>query len=149
MLRSLVLYRIFTQTPDGSFEPVRLVHNARAFFRTKLEVLENEPRKLKIRLHGRRSEDPVELLLLAREVKKQDMKDVTEAERRGQAAGMGALAASCRFLWEFEVPHGAPAAAVLSLCAAAASVALGPVLPPDGSTLFGFLGAIERAEKAR
>ena len=39
-------------------------------------------------------------------------------------------------------------AARLTLAGICASVALGPVLPPDGSTLFGVRGAIERRDKA-
>src|SRR5216683_3152752 len=38
-------------------------------------------------------------------------------------------------------------AAYLTLAAVCASVALGPVLPPDHSTLFGVRGALERRDK--
>lgn len=141
-------YRIFTQTPDGGFDPPRLAHHARTFFGSKLEVVEHEPRRLKVRLHGRFAQDPVEISLVARDVTKEDMRDVKAAELRGQAAGMGALAARCKLLWELVVPDPAPESAIYAMCAAAASVALGPVLPPDGSTLFGIRGALERAEKA-
>lgn len=141
-------YRIFTQTPDGHFDPPRLAHNARLWFRSKLEVLDHEPRRLRLRLHGAFATTPVELTLVAREVTKEDMRDVKAAELAGQAAGMGALAMRCPLLWELVAPDDAPPAAVFVMCAAAASVALGPVLPPDRSTLFGIRGAIERAERA-
>lgn len=148
-------YRIFTQTPDGNFDPQRLAHNARLFFRSKVEVLEQEPRRIRLRLQGELTETPVELTLEKRQVEPEDRKDVSDAERRGNATGMGALAARCRYLWEVSVPDDVPSSAALALCAATASVALGPVLPPDGSTLLGARDAIERAtgsqrlEKAR
>lgn len=144
-----MLYRIFTESPDGSFDAARLSRNAKVFFRVTLEVLEHEPRKLTLRLHPSATDDPVEIPLMAREVTKKDMKDVTDAERWGHAAGMGAIAARCRYLWEMTLPDDLPEAAALSLCAALASVALGPVLPPDKSTLFGVREAIERAREAR
>lgn len=142
-------YRIFTQTPDGNFDPQRLAHNARLFFRSKVEVLEQEPQRLRLRVQGELTEAPIELTLQKRQVRPEDKKDITDAERRGNAAGMGALASRCRFLWEVTVPDDVPSSAALALCAATASVALGPVLPPDGSTLLGAREAIDRATRSQ
>ena len=51
-------------------------------------------------------------------------------------------------IWRIEPEGEAPAAITLELAGLLASVALGPVLPPDDSTLFGVRGARERAQKA-
>jgi hypothetical protein len=63
---------------------------------------------------------------------------------------MGALAEKCPQVWTLEGSgeSGASDAAYLTLAGICASIALGPVLPPDGSTLFGVRGAIERRDKA-
>jgi hypothetical protein len=83
-----------------------------------------------------------------------DLEAARKAEQRGRAAGMSALAERCPFLWEIRAvedaePAEPASAALLLLCAICASVALGPVLPPDGATLFGVRGALERAERPR
>ena len=73
-----------------------------------------------------------------------------DAEARGRAAGMAALAERCGQVWTIESVGESDAidATYLTLAAICASVALGPVLPPDGSTLFGVRGAIERRDKS-
>ena len=60
---------------------------------------------------------------------------------------MSTLATRCAHLWELEPVSDAPPAATLNLCALLASIALGPVLPPDIATLFGVRGAMERVER--
>jgi hypothetical protein len=61
---------------------------------------------------------------------------------------MALLAARCSVLW-IVTPEGTPTgSAELQLSALLASVALGPVMPSDESTLYGVRGAMERAEKA-
>jgi len=69
-----------------------------------------------------------------------------EAEIRGRAGGMGLLAARCPSVWEVTPEGIVTEGAILNLCAILASVALGPALPPDESTLFGVRGAMERLE---
>jgi hypothetical protein len=60
---------------------------------------------------------------------------------------MAALARRCASVWQVEPQAPESEAATHNLCAIMASVALGPVLPPDDSTLFGVRGAMERVER--
>ena len=73
-----------------------------------------------------------------------DRADAREAEQRGRAAGMATLAARCPTIWDVEPVGEDSELARLNLCAILASVALGPVLPDDGATLYGVRGAMER-----
>ena len=54
------------------------------------------------------------------------------AEQTGRAGGMAALAGRCTHVWTIDC--AAEDAALFNLCAILASIALGPVLPPDEST---------------
>ena len=86
------------------------------------------------------------IALRARDVAQDDLSDAREAEARGQAAGMASLAERCARVWEIAPAEDANAsdAACVALAGICASVALGPVLPPDRSTLFGVRGAMQR-----
>jgi hypothetical protein len=70
------------------------------------------------------------------------------AETRGKAGGMASLAARCAVVWTITHESEISGSAELQLSALLASIALGPVLPEDESTLYGVRGAMERAEKA-
>ncbi len=89
--------------------------------------------------------------LVVRSARLEDHADADRAELAGKAAGMAGLARRCQSLWEVRAAASAPPwgddAALLNLCAILASVALGPVLPADLSTLFGVRGAMERVER--
>jgi len=61
---------------------------------------------------------------------------------------MSLLAARCPAIWDIEPEAEVTDTAELQLSALLASVALGPVMPSDQSTLYGVRGAMERAEKA-
>jgi hypothetical protein len=76
-----------------------------------------------------------------------DRADARAAEQRGQAAGMSKLAERCPTVWEVEPVGEDSELARLNLCGILAAVALGPVLPDDGSTLYGVRGAMERVDK--
>ena len=84
-----------------------------------------------------------------RPVREEDVMNARSAEQRGRAAGMGDLAARCRSLWVVDAEAGSPEWLTLELCALLAFGALGPVLPPDGSTLLGVRSARERAAQLR
>jgi hypothetical protein len=79
-----------------------------------------------------------------------DLEEAKRAEARGQAAGMSALAERCAYVLEIGPVEGNVAeqppedSAALALAGVTASVVLGPILPPDHSTLFGVRGAMER-----
>ena len=84
-----------------------------------------------------------------RRVTTDDLGAASRAEARGNAFGMAALAARCSHVWSVSVVEQAPPWLLLECCALLASVALGPILPPDEDTLMGVRSARERAEKLR
>lgn len=150
-------YRIFSQAPGGRLDLAQLLTNARRFFEASVEVLEQhglvpgvgpEPveRWARVRLVSERRGVSGVFRIRCRAADVQDWEDARAAEARGHATGMGALAARCETVWDVEPEGDAPEAAALNLCALLASVALGPVLPPDASTLFGIRGAMERLD---
>jgi len=87
--------------------------------------------------------------VMARPVEAADVAAARGAELRGRAAGMGDLAARCRTVWVVEPSPAVPEWLALELCAVLAFTGLGPILPPDRSTLLGVNGARARAERLR
>ncbi|MGE0321562.1 MAG: hypothetical protein AB7S68_04625 [Polyangiaceae bacterium] len=68
-----------------------------------------------------------------------------DAEARGRAFGMAQLAQRCPWVWELSSDGTLESRLTWLFCAALAAWGLGPVLPPDRSTLFGVRGARLRA----
>ncbi len=60
---------------------------------------------------------------------------------------MSSLAERCHTIWEVESLGTDSELARLNLCGILASVGLGPVLPDDGSTLYGVRGSMERVDR--
>jgi hypothetical protein len=143
-----VIYLVFSQELGAPPHERLAAHGAR-FFATKLELLEQDETAVVVRLDCSRPALLAEFRITARAPTRDDLMNARDAETRGRAAGMAALAERCPRVWTLE-PFGAEPseAAWLTLAAICASVALGPVLPPDGSTLFGVRGSIERRDKA-
>lgn len=142
-------YLIFSQEPAcPPYE--RLAAHALRFFSATLELLEQSEVSVKIRLLCSRPALRGEFRITARAPVRDDILNARDAEARGRAGGMAMLAEKCGQVWTIEAAGAeVPSeAAYLTLVAICASVALGPVLPPDGSTLFGVRGAIERRDKA-
>ncbi len=150
------MYRVFAQATQPRVDLAGVVRNAARFFEASVEVLaetldgpDGAPVRSTARLrlesarHGYRGSFGV----TARPRSDADLLEARDAEVRGRAAGMASLAERCRFVWEVAPEGDVPEAALLHLCGLLASVALGPVLPPDGSTLYGVLGAMERVER--
>jgi hypothetical protein len=151
-----VSHLVFAQTESGPPPLGELGTRARPHFEVALEVLGNpavsgggpgcDPvTRVRASAHGASAVFSVAV----RPVQPADVARAREAERRGRAAGMGDLAARCRSLWIVEADPDAPAWLTLELCALLAFGALGPVLPPDGSTLLGVRSARERARELR
>jgi hypothetical protein len=139
-------YVVFSQSSDLCWPLVALLGNARRFFDLSVDVLEERDATLRVAVdragthaHYRLTIEPSTPELQAR---------ARSAEIAGRAAGMATLAARCPTVWRIEPEAAAPDALTLKLAGLLASVALGPVLPPDDSTLFGVRGANERAQKA-
>ncbi len=143
------MYVVFSQEPVALPDAERLASQAARFFASKLELLEADGSKLHLRLANQPLLLDEEFTIRVRPAMREDFIEARDAESRGSAAGMAALAERCRTIWEIAPagPSEPSEAAYLTLSAICASVALGPVLPPDRSTLFGVRGAIERRDK--
>ena len=139
-------YLVFSQEPHALPDIERLRGHAERFFGCKLERLESGSTWIRVRLTSSRPPFDAELVLRVRDVTREDIDDAKTAEARGRAAGMSALAEKCGRVWEVgPTPDAEPIeAAYVALAGICASVALGPVMPPDRSTLFGVRGAMER-----
>jgi len=148
--------RVFSQQPDLVAALPQLLQHARRFFSMDVEVLsasapdrsEPEHAFVVLRLDGHRYPCRGEFRVESRAAKDDDRRAAQRAEARGRAGGMALLAARCGSVWTIFASSTNAGTAELQLSALLASVALGPVLPPDESTLYGVRGAMERAEKA-
>jgi hypothetical protein len=145
-----VTYLVFSQEPRGRPPFERLQANAARFFSTTLDLLEDAETSIVLRLVCTRPSLRGDFRITSRDAVKDDIMNARDAEARGRAGGMAMLAEKCAQVWTIEAAsEEAPSEAVyLTLAAVCASVALGPVLPPDGATLFGVRGAIERRDRA-
>ncbi len=123
-----------------------VVQSARRYFEVGVEVLSEEGARARLRLTSAKYGYSSELDVVARATTAADLESARQAEARGRAAGMSALAERCGVVWEVHPSSNATELSTLSLCALLAATGLGPVLPPDGSTLFGVRGAMERVE---
>jgi hypothetical protein len=150
-------YRVFTQVADGGIDPALLVRTAGRHFEASVDILSaNAPATpgagstgVRLRLLSARRGYAQTFALESRAANTEDWAAAVRAETNGRSAGMSTLAARCANIWVI-TPEGEPEgdgeAALLNLCGVLASAALGPVLPPDESALFGVRGAMERVE---
>lgn len=156
-----MVYRVFAQVPSGRLDLALLVQNARRFFEATVEVLAENglvegaptlaepgaPPSARIRIESARRRFRATFRVVCRPAEASDWDAARRAEQNGRATGMGQLAARCSSVWQVEPEEPNSEPALLNLCALLASIALGPVLPPDESTLFGIRGAMERLER--
>lgn len=91
----------------------------------------------------------VTFTLRARAATESDYARLEPAERANQSHGMAGLGRRCTSLWEVIPDPGTSSAACFYFGAVLASVALGPLLPPDGAGLYGVRSARVRAEALR
>jgi hypothetical protein len=148
--------RVFSQQPDLVAALPQLLAHARRFFAAELDVLSaSAPDRpdladahVLLRLESARYPGQGTFRIESRLPTDADRAAAEVAEVRGRAGGMAQLAARCRALWVVTAVSEITGSAGLQLSALLASVALGPVLPEDESTLYGVRGAMERAEKA-
>jgi hypothetical protein len=130
----------------------KVLAHARRFFAAEVEVLAGSPpdqeyAEVRLRFEAGRYPGAGIFVITCRATSDDDRFAAEAAEARGNAGGMALLAARCPVVWEV-ANEATSGSAELQLAALLASVALGPVLPEDGSTLYGVRGAMERAEKA-
>jgi hypothetical protein len=148
--------RVFSQQPDLMAALPQLLAHARRFFAAELVVLSGSPPEraepgvavATLRLESARYPGSGTFRIEAHPTRDADREAAQQAELRGRAGGMAQLAARCPALWVVTPEGEITGTAELQLSALLASVALGPVLPADESTLYGVRGAMERAEKA-
>jgi hypothetical protein len=144
--------RVFAQRAALTLDLPELLRATQRYFDATLEV--------QSRTQSPESGDLVQVLLRAekhgyegvltiysRKATTEDLIAAREAEHRGRAAGMSNLAERCPTIWEVSSVGVDSELARLNLCGILAAVALGPVLPDDGATLYGVRGAMERVEK--
>ena len=148
-----LLVRVFAQRAELTIDLPELLRATRRYFDATVDVqslaepagLEGERVEvwLKCEKHGYEGR----LSIRSRRATEHDLADARQAEELGRAAGMATLAARCPTIWDVEPVGPDSELARLNLCGILASVALGPVLPDDGSTLYGVRGAMERVER--
>jgi hypothetical protein len=145
-----MIYLVFSQEPGECVPFERLLAAAARFFAAKLERRELGEHAIGVDLSVARPAIAGSFRIALRKTTHEDLMNARDAEARGRAAGMSALAEKCATVWVIDAAGAEPptSAAFLTLAAICASVALGPVLPPDGATLFGVRGAIERRDRA-
>ena len=144
--------RVFSQRDELTLDLPELLRTTRRFFDATLEVQSRTQSDgsgdlvyvlLRSEKHGYEGV----LTVQSRKAAAEDLVDARAAEQRGRAAGMSNLAERCPTIWEVNSVGTDSELARLNLCGILASVALGPVLPDDGATLYGVRGAMERVEK--
>ena len=145
--------RVFAQREQLTLDLPELLKTARRYFDATLDVqarsaLEPEGRdSVEVLLHCEKHDYQGRFSIRTRRTSEHDRSDARDAEQRGQAAGMATLAARCPTIWDVEPVGQDSELARLNLCGILAAMALGPVLPDDGSTLYGVRGAMERVER--
>ncbi|MEB2321460.1 MAG: hypothetical protein OZ921_03020 [Sorangiineae bacterium] len=153
---------VFAQAHDARVEPAKVVTHARSYFLHLLvDILEErgvEPdgavaSSTTLRLELTAAEYVARFRIESRAATDDDRARARRAEERGRAGGMAELAARCGFVWHIELEAGPGdalgALAVHDLSALLSTIALGPVMPAEGDTLFGVRGARERADRIR
>jgi hypothetical protein len=151
-----MMTRVFSQEPDLVAALPKLLAHARRFFGAEIDVLSaSAPEQpdlmqavVSLRFESARYPGRGNFRIESRQTTPGDREAAEAAEVRGKAGGMALLAARCPALWLITAEGDVSGSAELQLSALLASVALGPVLPSDESTLYGVRGAMERAERA-
>ncbi|HEX7452223.1 MAG TPA: hypothetical protein VF294_08060 [Polyangiaceae bacterium] len=146
---ALPLVRVFAQRDNPALDLPELLNATRRFFDATLDVQSRSETGNHVELLLRCEKHGYEgrLSVSGRPVTESDLIDARAAEQRGRAAGMSSLAERCRTIWEVKSLGADSELARLNLCGILASVGLGPVLPDDGSTLFGVRGSMERVDR--
>ena len=146
---ALAPVRVFAQRDNPALDLPELLNATRRFFDATLDVQSRSDTGEQVELLLRCEKHGYEgrLSVSGRPVTESDLVDARTAEQRGRAAGMSSLAERCHTIWEVKSIGTDSELARLNLCGILASVGLGPVLPDDGSTLFGVRGSMERVDR--
>ncbi|MES1173973.1 MAG: hypothetical protein ABUL62_06555 [Myxococcales bacterium] len=150
---ALAAVRIFAQRAELSLDLPELLRATRTYFDATLDVLSQAAGthdvgdRVEVELRSTQHGYVGRFSIRARRTSEHDLADARDAEQRGRAAGMAALAERCPSIWEVEPLAEDSELARLNLCGILASVALGPVLPDDCATLYGVRGSMERVAR--
>ena len=145
--------RVFVQRAELTIDLPELLRATRSYFDATLVVLSRlegahaTGDRVEVELRSAQHGYSGRFSIRSRRTSEHDLADARDAEQRGKAAGMAGLAARCPTLWDVEPITEDSELARLNLCGILASVALGPVLPDDGSTLYGVRGSMERVAR--
>lgn len=156
-------YTIFSPDAQARIDIAQLANKARTFFATALEIDpvkaypdEQTPDADVVHMDlsplGKRDVAPTRVLVvtwpLGRDLAIREVGNAAAQAIGG--AGMDALVARAKRIWQVScnVVHGDDQQAPLRAAAILASVLLGPIVPPEGNTIYGVKGARERLERA-
>jgi hypothetical protein len=144
--------RVFAQRETLTLDLPELLRATRRYFDATLEVQSlaqsaDSGDLVQVLLRAEKHDYEGVLTIHSRKATAEDLVAARDAEQRGRAAGMSNLAERCPTIWEVNSVGTDSELARLNLCGILAAVALGPVLPDDGATLYGVRGAMERVEK--
>ena len=145
---SSVTFLVFSQSDDIALPVDRLTAQARAHFDAVLSATRPEDSgatRFAYATRGARGEFDVSI----RAAGAADVAGARQAERNGPGGGLADLAARCKAVWSIEPSEQPPEWLAFEFYALLASVALGPILTPDGSSLLGVRSARERANRLR
>jgi len=137
---SSVAFRVFAQSGDVVLPVDRLTTQARSHFDAVLAVIgqgDFGATCLSYAARGARGDFDVSVRQLGAE----DIAAARDVERAKPTGGLADLALRCRTVWTLEARGEPPEWLVFEFSALLASVALGPILTPEGSSLLGVRGA--------
>jgi hypothetical protein len=146
-------FLVFAQSKDGTFPALLAAQHGRTHFDLVVTpATDDGGTTLAVATDAGQSAEGLcttlgKYRVTVRPVTEIDLGRAREAALRGRAAGMDDLAARCGFVWLVEPVGAPPEWLTWECCALLAFVALGPILPPDGSSLLGVRSARERAAR--
>ncbi len=143
------MHLVFAQATTGRLPADTLRRNAATHFDASIALTEPTSATDAYRLELGLGSEAAHFTVQIRASTEADFALATEAEARGAAAGMAALAARCAYVWLVEPYPRTPEWITWECCALLALTALGPILPEDRSTLLGVRGAKRRADRLR
>lgn len=155
-------YTLFSPDPLARIDIALLANKARTFFGTAFEIdpvkaypegKTPEADAVYIDIHplGKRDVTPTRVLVvtwpLERDPQIRRVGDAAASAIGG--AGMDVLVARAKRIWQVskEVTRGEDRNGPLRVAGIFASVLLGPIVPPEGNTIYGVKGARERLER--
>ena len=141
--------RVFVQKAQRAIDLPELLRATQRYFDATLDVQARSEAgdHVEVWLQCEKHGYDGRLSIHSRATTEHDWSDARQAEELGRASGMATLALRCPTIWDVEAVGEDCELARLNLCAILASVALGPVLPDDGATLYGVRGAMERVDR--